>query len=46
MELYKGTKCFTNINREVLRKDVEVVEYLNDLIEMFGYDEEGERRKV
>ncbi|PQE03223.1 hypothetical protein CJF30_00005721 [Rutstroemia sp. NJR-2017a BBW] len=35
MELYKGTKCFTNMNREVLRKDVEVVEYLNDLIEMF-----------
>ncbi|KAM3085393.1 hypothetical protein ACMFMG_002471 [Clarireedia jacksonii] len=35
MELYKGTECFKNMNREVLRKNVEVVEYLNDLIEMF-----------
>ncbi|KAB8304205.1 hypothetical protein EYC80_003623 [Monilinia laxa] len=34
--LYRGTGCFKKLNREVLRKDVEVVEYLNDLIDMFG----------
>ncbi|KAF7911303.1 uncharacterized protein EAF01_002810 [Botrytis porri] len=33
--LYKGTECFEKVNDEVLRKDIEVVEYLNDLIEMF-----------
>ncbi|CAD6442127.1 d7d8fa3d-c86e-4c0d-b15c-aa7deaf3af8d [Sclerotinia trifoliorum] len=35
MELYRDTKCFAKLNREVLRKDIEVVEYLNDLIDMF-----------
>ncbi|KAF7902913.1 hypothetical protein EAF00_002815 [Botryotinia globosa] len=35
LELYKGTRCFEKVNDEVLRKDIEVVEYLNDLIEMF-----------
>ncbi|KAF7943768.1 uncharacterized protein EAE97_005838 [Botrytis byssoidea] len=35
LELYKGTECFEKVNDEVLRKDIEVVEYLNDLIEMF-----------
>ncbi|TEY40001.1 hypothetical protein BOTCAL_0443g00080 [Botryotinia calthae] len=35
LELYKKTECFEKVNDEVLRKDIEVVEYLNDLIEMF-----------
>ncbi|QSZ37600.1 hypothetical protein DSL72_008699 [Monilinia vaccinii-corymbosi] len=35
MVLYKDTGCFEKLNREVLRKDIEVVEYLNDLIDMF-----------
>ncbi|KAF7939056.1 uncharacterized protein EAE98_001392 [Botrytis deweyae] len=35
LELYKSTECFEKVNDEVLRKDIEVVEYLNDLIEMF-----------
>ncbi|KAI9648049.1 hypothetical protein NHQ30_002677 [Ciborinia camelliae] len=35
MELYRNTGCFEKLNREVLRKDIEVVEYLNDLIDMF-----------
>ncbi|KAJ8066116.1 hypothetical protein OCU04_005207 [Sclerotinia nivalis] len=35
MGLYRDTGCFTKLNREVLRKDIEVVEYLNDLIDMF-----------
>lgn len=36
--LYKRTKCFEKLTREVLRKDIEVVEYLNDLIDMFRWD--------
>ncbi|KAA8574789.1 hypothetical protein EYC84_004038 [Monilinia fructicola] len=36
LALYGGTGCFKKLNREVLRKDIEVVEYLNDLIDMFG----------
>ncbi|KAF5871972.1 uncharacterized protein Bfra_008999 [Botrytis fragariae] len=35
LELYKSTECFEKVNDEVLRKDIEIVEYLNDLIEMF-----------
>lgn len=35
MGLYRDTGCFAKLNREVLRKDIEVVEYLNDLIDMF-----------
>ncbi|KAF7864041.1 hypothetical protein EAF04_007006 [Stromatinia cepivora] len=35
MGLYRDTGCFEKLNREVLRKDIEVVEYLNDLIDMF-----------
>ncbi|ESZ91907.1 hypothetical protein SBOR_7701 [Sclerotinia borealis F-4128] len=36
MGLYRDTRCFGGkLNKEVLRKDIEVVEYLNDLIDMF-----------
>ena len=34
LELYKETKCFGKDN-EVLRRDVEVVEYMNDLLDNF-----------
>jgi len=35
MELYKPTGCFGKSN-EVLRRDVEIVEYMNDLIDSFA----------
>lgn len=35
MSLYAETGCFGKGN-EVLRRDVEVVEYLNDLLDLFG----------
>lgn len=34
MELYRDTKCFNK--NEILRRGVEVVEYLNDLVDMFS----------
>ncbi|OBT59369.1 hypothetical protein VE04_00471 [Pseudogymnoascus sp. 24MN13] len=34
MRLYKASSCFNNVN-DVLRQDVEVVEYLNDLMDTF-----------
>lgn len=35
--LYKATECFgKKLNGDVLRRDVEVVEYLNDVIDMFN----------
>jgi hypothetical protein len=35
MSMYGETGCFGKSN-EVLRRDVEVVEYLNDLIDSFS----------
>ncbi len=35
MVLYAWTGCFAN-SKEVLRRDVEVVEYMNDLIDLFN----------
>ncbi|KAG4429103.1 hypothetical protein IFR05_015417 [Cadophora sp. M221] len=35
MSLYAETGCFGK-SKEVLRRDVEVVEYLNDLLDLFG----------
>lgn len=35
MSMYAETECFGKSN-EVLRRDVEVVEYLNDLLDLFG----------
>ncbi|KAJ5035505.1 uncharacterized protein L3040_007972 [Drepanopeziza brunnea f. sp. 'multigermtubi'] len=35
MSCYADTGCFGKKSREVLRRDVEVVEYLNDLMDMF-----------
>lgn len=35
MELYSGTGCFAKSENEVLRRDVEVVEYMNDLLASF-----------
>ncbi|KAH7409151.1 hypothetical protein BKA64DRAFT_664256 [Cadophora sp. MPI-SDFR-AT-0126] len=35
MSMYAETGCFGKSN-EVLRRDVEVVEYLNDLLDLFG----------
>ena len=34
MSLYKSTGCFGKIN-EVLRRGVEVVEYINDVLDKF-----------
>ncbi|OBT64403.1 hypothetical protein VE03_05719 [Pseudogymnoascus sp. 23342-1-I1] len=34
MRLYKASSCFNNVN-DILRQDVEVVEYLNDLMDTF-----------
>ncbi|KAH8646042.1 hypothetical protein BGZ60DRAFT_392156 [Tricladium varicosporioides] len=34
MALYGGTGCFGK-SKEVLRRDVEIVEYLNDLMDLF-----------
>lgn len=34
MRCYAGTGCFGK-SKEVLRRDVEVVEYLNDLMDLF-----------
>jgi hypothetical protein len=34
IELYRDTGCFGK--NEVLRRGVEVVEYLNDLVDLFG----------
>lgn len=34
---YKGSKsCFGERNEEVLHRDVEIVEYMNDLIDSFS----------
>lgn len=44
--LYKRTKCFEKLTREVLRKDIEVVEYLNDLIDMFRWDQRWGGQKI
>jgi hypothetical protein len=35
MKMYAETGCFGTSN-EVLRRDVEIVEYINDLIDLFG----------
>ncbi|KAI9742249.1 MAG: hypothetical protein M1818_004149 [Claussenomyces sp. TS43310] len=35
MDLYRPTQCFSNINQDVLRHDIELVEYMNDLIDSF-----------
>jgi hypothetical protein len=35
MSMYAATGCFGK-SKEVLRRDVEIVEYLNDLIDSFG----------
>lgn len=35
MSLYSATGCFGK-SQEVLRRDVEVVEYMNDLIDTFN----------
>jgi hypothetical protein len=35
MLFYGGSGCWRKGDQEVLRRDVEVVEYLNDLIDMF-----------
>lgn len=47
MELYQSTQCFSNINQEVLRRDIELVEYMNDLIDAFpGSAEMDSRRRL
>jgi len=33
--LYESTNCFGKTN-EVLERDIEIVEYMNDLIDTFG----------
>jgi len=35
MALYSSTSCFGSSN-EVLKRNVEIVEYMNDLIDTFG----------
>ena len=35
LRLYQRTWCFGSKADEVLRRDVEIVEYLNDLMDMF-----------
>jgi len=35
MSVYAATECFGK-SKEVLRRDVEVVEYLNDLLDEFN----------
>ena len=35
MTLYESTDCFGKM-KEVLRRGVEIVEYMNDLIDTFG----------
>jgi hypothetical protein len=35
MTMYAATGCFGD-TKEVLRRDVEVVEYMNDLMDLFG----------
>jgi len=35
MALYSSTGCFAKSANEVLRRDVEIVEYMNDLLDSF-----------
>jgi hypothetical protein len=35
MSMYSGTGCFDD-SKEILKRDVEVVEFLNDLLDTFG----------